>query len=126
MLKYAAFLATSTFAASAAAAEIEDLAAAFAEVDNTALVYTVFLTECEAQMLSDHRDSWVAHRSFIIASLSEVYPSRDRALIRYDEMEEWAKGREAGDTDINCGPDLDHMRHELDVAVAKMNETRRN
>lgn len=93
------------------------------EVDTTALLYTAFLFDCERVMTPSLRQSWQLHRQFIISSLSEIYPTRDRALVRFDELTTFANSRiDPMESEDSCLAVLDKLRHDLDVSVAHLRE----
>ena len=79
-------------------------------------------------MEGEGRTLWSMHRDFSIAAYTEMYNSRDKALVRYDEIFKAAKGvdREPYDDMGFCISALDQMKHATDVAAAKLAESYSN
>ncbi|SEB79497.1 hypothetical protein [Rhodobacter sp. 24-YEA-8] len=107
---------------------LDAVTSAIRALDDEAVVYVAFQAHCEKAMEGEARTLWSMHRDFGIATYTDMYNSRDKALIRYDEVFKAAKGidREPYDDVGFCISALDQMKHATDVAAAKLAESYSN
>jgi len=100
---------------------------AMMEIDEITIEGATYLVLCEDAMRQEYYPIWQINRQRVIENIQEIISGRDRALLRYDALEESARSGENPPyihDPVECIGYLDNNRHEAEVAIARLREAR--
>ncbi|RAK26381.1 hypothetical protein C7374_11467 [Falsochrobactrum ovis] len=128
MMKKIAILATfallSTGAVAADDKRLERAMDAIRAADEAAIVMIYGLTDCEKAQSPMSSDLWSIYRDQTISAIQKIYKDKSKAIVRFDDIYQNAsKSPNDASNGEACIYMLDKFKYELDVAIARMQES---
>lgn len=105
--------------------KIQKVAKAIKEADRQVVLLVFTLASCKAANPPMSHTYFSLHRDMAIAAITRIFRDRNKALIRYDDLMRAASSGEKRSDGALCVALLDEFQNQLDIAIAKLDESYR-